>query len=64
MLHGRRGDFIDTRLDMAGIALDVPMETGIPVRPFPMWDGDLAYPERFTNPALIRNIDEDGIGLE
>jgi predicted nucleotidyltransferase len=63
VLKGPRGDFIDTKLDMAGIAFDVMMETGILVQPFPMWDGDLAHPERFTNPALIKQIVKDGIRL-
>ena len=63
VLHGRRGDFIDTKLDMAGIAFDVMMETGVLVQPFPLWDGDLAHPELFTNSALIRKIAEEGIRL-
>jgi predicted nucleotidyltransferase len=63
VLKGQRRDFIDTKLDMAGIAFDVLMETGVLVQPFPMWDGDLAHPERFTNPSLIQNIAEDGIRL-
>ena len=63
VLNGDRRDFIDTKLDMAGIAFDVLMETGILVQPFPLWDGDLAHPERFTNPALIRTIAKDGIRL-
>jgi predicted nucleotidyltransferase len=63
VLNRRRGDFIDAKLDMAGIAFDVLMETGILAQPFPMRDDDLAHPERFTNPALIRNITKDGIRL-
>lgn len=63
VLNGARGDFIDTKLDMAGIAFDVLMETGVLVQPFPLWDGDLAHPERFSNPALIRAIAKDGIRL-
>jgi predicted nucleotidyltransferase len=63
VLNGQRRDFIDTKLDMAGIAFDVLMETGVLVQPFPLWDGDLAHPERFTNPALIRTIAKDGIRL-
>ena len=63
VLNGDRRDFIDTKLDMAGIAFDVLTETGILVPPFPLWDGDLAHPERFTNPALIRTIAKDGIRL-
>lgn len=58
VLNGRRGDFLDTKLEMAGIAVDVLMETGLLVQPFPMWDGDLAHPERFTNPTLIQRISD------
>ena len=61
VLGGRRGDFIGTKLDMAGTAFDVMLETGVLVQPFPLWHDDLAHPERFTNPALIRNIAEHGI---
>jgi predicted nucleotidyltransferase len=63
VLYGQRGDFIDTKLDMAGIAFDVLMETGVLVQPFPLWDGDLTHPERFPNPALIQTISEHGIRL-
>ena len=63
VLKGRRGDFVDTKLDMAGFAFDVMMETGVLVHPMPMWDDDLARPERFTNPVLIQNIADDGVKL-
>jgi predicted nucleotidyltransferase len=63
ILNGGRGDFIDVKLDMAGIAFDVLLETGVLVQAFPMWDGDLAHPERFANPALIDHIARDGIKL-
>jgi uncharacterized protein len=63
LLKGRRGDFIDTKLAMAGIAFDVLMETGVLVQALPLWDDDLARPERFINPALIRAIATDGIRL-
>jgi predicted nucleotidyltransferase len=63
VLKGTRGNFIDTKLDMAGIAFDVLMETGILVQPFPVWEDDLAHPERFMNPTLIRNIAAEGVRL-
>ena len=63
VLNGKRGDFIDIKLDMAGLAFDVLMETGILVQAFPMWEGDLAHPEQFPNPGLIRNIAREGIRL-
>jgi antitoxin ChpS len=63
VLNGQRGNFIDTKLDMAGLAFDVLMETGVLVQAFPMWEDDLAHPEHFSNPALIRNIVREGIRL-
>lgn len=63
VLRGWRGDFIDTRLDMAGIAFDVMMETGLLVQAFPVWDDDLEHPEGFINSDLLQNIVEDGIRL-
>jgi antitoxin ChpS len=63
VLAGKRGDFIDTKLDMAGLAFDVLMETGILVQAFPMWEDDLAHPEQFPNPGLIRSIAREGIRL-
>lgn len=63
VLNGKRGDFIDTKLDMAGLAFDVLMETGVLVQAFPMWEDDLAHPEHFSNPALIRTIAREGIRL-
>jgi predicted nucleotidyltransferase len=63
VLSGQRGNFVDTKLDMAGLAFDVLMETGVLVQAFPMWEDDLAHPERFPNPALIRNIAREGVRL-
>jgi predicted nucleotidyltransferase len=63
VLNGARRDFIATKLDMAGTAFDVLMDTGILVQPFPVWEGDLDHPELFPNPSLIRNIAREGIRL-
>jgi predicted nucleotidyltransferase len=63
VLRGERRDFIDTKLAMAGIAFDVMLETGVLVQAIPVWGDDLAHPERFVNPALIRNIAAEGIGI-
>jgi len=63
VLAGKRGSFIDTKLHMAGLAFDVLMETGILIQALPLWEGDLAHPEQFSNPDLIRNIAREGIPL-
>lgn len=49
--------------DMARIAFDVLMETGVMVEPMPFWRDELARPEAFSNPSLIDNILRDGIHL-
>jgi DNA invertase Pin-like site-specific DNA recombinase/predicted nucleotidyltransferase len=49
--------------DMAGIAFDVMLETGVLVEALPLWADELKRPETFGNPALIRNIQRDGVRL-
>ena len=61
VLKGARRDFLDTKLDMAGIAFDVLLETGVLVQALPLWEADLQHPEHFANPALIRAIAAEGI---
>ena len=48
---------------MAGIAFDVMLETGILVEALPLWGGEMEHPERFSNPALIRTIQREGVAL-
>jgi predicted nucleotidyltransferase len=61
VLKGDRRDLLDTRLDMAGTAFDVLLETGVLVQPLPLWADDIEHADRFPNPALIRNIAREGI---
>jgi predicted nucleotidyltransferase len=63
VLHGPRGNIWKTAQEMANITFDVLMETGVSVSPFPLWEDDLDHPERARNPALIRNIQQEGIRL-
>lgn len=63
ILGGARRDAIDTRLDMAGLAFDVLLETGILIQALPLWEDDLAHPHRFSNPALLARITREGIRL-
>ena len=61
LLNGKRSNFLDVKLDMAGLAFDVLMETGVLVQALPLWGDDLSHTERFTNPTLMQNIARDGI---
>lgn len=63
LLRGASGARADAALEMAGIAFDVMLETGVLVDAIPFWEEEWAHPERFANPALIANIRRDGIRL-
>jgi uncharacterized protein len=63
LLNGPRGSRADTAVDMAGIAFDVMLDTGILVDAIPFWEDEWAHPEHFSNPALIENIRRDGVSL-
>ena len=63
VLHGPRGDFWKIGKGMSDITFDVIVETGVMVSAYPLWGDDLDHPERARNPALIRNIQGEGIRL-
>ncbi len=63
VLHGEQRDIWDTAQALANISFDVLTETGVAVSALPLWHNDLEHPERAKNPALIRNIQRDGIRL-
>ena len=63
VLRGDGGDVWDTATGLANITFDVLAETGVTVSALPLWHDDLDHPERARNPALIRNIQRDGVRL-
>jgi predicted nucleotidyltransferase len=63
ILGGPGGDRAKTARDMAGLAFDVMLETGILIEALPLWKDELDHPERFSNPALIANIRREGLPL-
>ena len=63
ILKGERGERYKVSGEMAGIAFDVMLETGILVQAVPLWEGELKQPERFSNPTLIDNIKREGLRL-
>lgn len=63
VLPGPRGQFMAAKLLMADMAFDVLLETGIRVQPLPVWEDEWAHPESYSNPALLRNIESDGVRL-
>jgi predicted nucleotidyltransferase len=63
VLKGTKANRYAVGGDMAGIAFDMMLETGVLVEPLPLWADELKRPETFSNPALIRSIQRDGLRL-
>ena len=61
LLKGEHQRFLTTKLAMADIAYDVLLETGINISPLPVWLDEWEHPENYSNPALLRNIANEGI---
>lgn len=63
LLSGERQRFLPAKLDMADVAFDVLLETGILISPLPVWLDEWEHPENTSNPSLLRTIDRDGVRL-
>ena len=63
LLRGHRGQFLETKLALADIAYEVLLETGVLIQPLPVWEDEWEHPEHYTNPALLRNINREGVRL-
>lgn len=63
LLRGQRGQFLDTKLALADIAYDVLLETGVLIQPLPVWEEEWENPESYSNPALLRSINREGVKL-
>ncbi|CCD28831.1 Putative DNA polymerase, beta domain protein region [Candidatus Glomeribacter gigasporarum BEG34] len=63
LLSEPRGERVDAAIDMAGIAFDVLLDTGVLVQALPLWEEELKRPELFSNPCLIENIRLEGARL-
>lgn len=63
ILRGEHQRFLSAKLDMSDLAFEVLLDTGILISPLPVWLDEWEQPERFPNPALLRNIERDGVRL-
>ena len=63
LLRGEHHPFLATKLDMADVAFDVLLESGILISPLPVWLDEWQHPEGYPNPDLLRNIALDGVQL-
>jgi len=63
LLPGVRKKFIDVALDMTEMTYDILLETGIRIDPLPIWMNEWEHPENYSNPALLDNINLEGVWL-
>ncbi|MCX7241129.1 MAG: nucleotidyltransferase domain-containing protein [Burkholderiales bacterium] len=63
LIKGEHQRVLTTTLALADVAYDVLLETGINISPLPVWLDQWEHPERFSNPALLRNIAREGVRL-
>jgi len=61
LLRGAPGKFIDAKLDMAGLAFDVLLDTGVLVQALPIWQEEWDHKSAYSNPRLLENIEREGI---
>ncbi|KQT50626.1 hypothetical protein ASG52_06800 [Methylobacterium sp. Leaf456] len=60
VLAGSVGDRRAASRDMAGIAFEALLETGILIDALPLWEGEFDRSVAFRNPALIDAIRHEG----
>ncbi|WP_278351297.1 MULTISPECIES: nucleotidyltransferase family protein [Marinobacter] len=63
ILAGQPGNFVETKMEMAGLAFDVLLDTGVLIQALPIWERERASPRDYSNPELLENLAMDGIVL-
>lgn len=63
VLPGQVGKRVQMTIEMAEIAFDIFLDTGILIQALPLWHNEFEHPEQFSNPALIDNIRREGVRL-
>ena len=61
ILSGEKTPFLKTKLEMSDMAFDVMLDTGILIEALPIWEQEWEHSEIYRNPALLNNIEQDGI---
>lgn len=63
LLKGPRGNAYQAARNMVRQAYTVLLDTGVDISPLPIWVEEWEHPEITSNPALLRNIAEEGLRL-
>lgn len=61
ILEGEKAKIVPIALEMADVAFDVLLDSGVLVSPLPIWLSDWQNPEEASNPRLLENIRRDGV---
>jgi len=60
IIKGSAGDFVETKLELAGMAYDNLLETGVLIQALPVWESEWSRPDHYDSPELLRNIAREG----
>lgn len=60
-LRGSAGDYAMVSYALGKLVFDVLMETGVEIQPVPIWEDEWAHPDKYPNPAFLRNIAREGV---
>lgn len=63
VLEGVPGDRSKVVCEMAGLAFDAMLESGVLVSALPLWADEFDDPQSFSRPDLIEAIKRDGVAL-
>ena len=63
LLRSEHQRFLVVKLDMVSIAVKVMLDTDVLISPLPIWLDEWENPESHSNPALLHNINREGIRL-
>jgi len=61
ILAGEPGDFLETKLDLAGLSFDLLLETDLRIQALPVWESEWKDPAAYSNPRLLANVRRDGV---
>jgi predicted nucleotidyltransferase len=61
ILNGAPQPVLRTSLELADLAFDVLLETGINITPIPVWIDEWDHPQTHSNPLLLANIASEGV---
>jgi predicted nucleotidyltransferase len=63
ILADPKTSYMDTKMELADLAFDVMLATGILVQAWPFWESEWDDPATHSNPSIIENVRREGVWL-